>query len=457
MKVIVCGAGRVGFSIATYLERFNNDVVVIDKSAKLVRHIAERHDMQAIEGFASDPAVLKRAGAEDADLLVAVTQHDEVNMISCEVAHALFDVPKKIARVRNQAYLNPEWRNLFDNNNISIDVTISPEVEVARSIARSLTVPGALSVSPLSEKKVYVIGVKCTQQTPVVNTPLTHITSLFPLAELNVVAMKRQSYFFIPDQKEKLLDGDEVYFTVFRDKIPHAMQVFGYEDQSSHRVVILGGGNVGVVLAEALHEKDEKIITRIVELQEDRAQQIARDMDDIEVLQGDALTSDVLLEAGIAITDTVVAVTEDDRVNILGSLLAKRLGAKRAMALINNPSSNPLVSSLGVDSVINPREVTVSSVLRHVRRGHIQSVYTICEGLGEIIDATVDARLGLAGAELIDIEVPGEIKLAAVVRDGEVFFPYDSMTIEMNDRLIIMAKHSSVAEVEKIFSPRVDY
>ena len=457
MKIIICGGGKVGLSIARYLARYNNDITIIDYSPQIVREVSERYDVQAIEGFVSDPEVLSKAGAQDAEMLIAVTHLDEVNMIACEVANALFKIPTKIARIRNQAYLKPKWIHLFDESNISVDVTISPEVEVAKSISRSLSVPGANSITLMANGAVSIIGVKCTSGTPIVNTPITHITSIAPEIDIRVIAISRNSNHLIPLENDKILSEDTVYFAVAQENIPSAMKAFGHHEQRGRRVVVLGGGNIGFYLAQAIETELPEVTSRIVEFSQERAEFISNRLEDTVVINGNALDSEILAEAGIEATETVIAVTEDDKVNTLASLLAKRCGAKRAMALINNPDYNPLLTSLGIDSIINPREITVSSILRHIRKGHIRSVHTLREGLGEIIEAEVHENSRLVGAKLIDVEIPAEILIAAVVRKDEVIIPNESTVIQLDDRVIVMAQSKVIKEVEQLFTARMEY
>ncbi len=420
MKIIICGAGKVGYGIASYLEKSAHDIIVIDQSEELVRDLSERHDVRAICGFASDPLVLQQAGAEHASMLIAVTQSDEVNMIACEVANAVFKIPTKIARIRNPAYLSPEWAHLFEDGNLSVDVIISPELEVAEAVRRGLEVPGTTDVTAMVDDLVKVIGVKCTAQTPIVNTPLTHISSLFPDAQFNIAGIFRNHSLLIPHERERLLVGDEILFVTAGKELSESMRAFGHFQNHARRIMILGAGNVGLSLARSLDQHPiPNVQVRVIEKSRERAEEVARQLTTIEVLAGDGLAAEVLREAGVADTESVVAVTEDDKVNILASLLAKQSGAHQATALIGNPDTIHLVKSLGIDSVVNPREITVSSILRHVRQGSIKSVYTLRDNLGEVIEAKITDQSSLIGSSPQEIDVPGNIKLVAVVRDRQ--------------------------------------
>lgn len=457
MKVIICGAGKVGFSIASYLEKYDHEVVIIDQNQELVNKVSERYDIRGICGFAADPETLEIAEAYEADMLIAVTNLDETNITSCEVAHALFEVPLKIARIRNQSYLKPKWSSLFSEENISIDVIISPEVEVAQAISRSLEFPGAFRIIPMLDSSINIIGVKCYSDTPLVNTPISHIGSLFPDSDFRVVAIYRENELIIPNLHEKLLEGDDIYFAADRNYVPNALIAFGHYDKGPRRVMILGGGNVGLALCKEIEENHEKISARIVESDKDRSRFISKQLNDTIVINGDALDSEILTEAGVVGTDTVIAVTNDDKVNALASLLAKRMGAENAMALINEPSSTPLVTSLGIDAVLNPREITVSRILGYIRRGLIRSVHSLQEGQCEIFEAKITDSSPLLGSSLDDVEIEGKVIVGAVARNREVFVPNDDTIFQLEDRLVVIAIDSAINETEAKLSAKVEY
>ena len=457
MRVIICGAGQVGFNLARYLSEHDNHVTVIDQSAELIHKINDRLDVRAICGFASHPDILEKAEARSAGMLIAVTQSDEVNMVACEVAGTLFNIRTKVARVRAQAYLEPRWAKLYSSERLNIDLVISPEIEVARSISRSLTVPGAFDMISLSDGKVKIIGVRCTADTPVVNTPITHITSLFSNIDICVVGIIRGDQTILPTPNDLLCAGDEVYFAVAQDRVVEAMQAFGHENADSRRLLILGGGNIGLCLAQEIEMHHPNVRAELIEKNPERAEFIARKLRNTTVLCGDALDSEVLQEANVNVAETVVAVTEDERVNTLASLLSKRIGASRVLTLINNTLHAPLVISLGVDAVISPKKVTVSKILQNIRRGRIRSIHSLGESFGEIIEAEAQELSGLIGSLAIEINSPCEIIVAAIIRQGEVIIPNSSTTIKLEDRIILMVTSAAISKIEKLFSSRLDY
>ncbi|MBM3526355.1 MAG: Trk system potassium transporter TrkA, partial [Alphaproteobacteria bacterium] len=386
MKVIVCGAGQVGFNIARYLAAEEIDVTVIDTSDELVRRVSDVLDVRAMQGNAPYPDVLERAGAADCDILIAVTHADEVNMVACQAAHSLFNVPVKIARIRAQNYLKPEWANLFNRNNLPIDLVISPEIEVARAILRRLQVPGAFDSVSLSDGLVRIIGVRCNQDCPVVNTPLRQLTEIFPFLNIIVIGIIRDGKGFVPTADDPMLVGDEVYFSADASHVPRAMAVFGHEEPLARRLIVAGGGHIGLFFAQEIERSHPGMQVKIIESNKARAEQIVPLLPNTAVLHGSLLDPEILDEAGVGRTEAIIAVTNDDETNILGSLLAKRHGCRQAFTLINNMNYAPLVSTLGIDAVVSPRAITVSSILQYVRRGRIRAAYSLREDLGEVME-----------------------------------------------------------------------
>lgn len=456
MKVVICGAGQVGFNIARYLSLENNDVTVIDQSPELIGKVNDSLDVQAFVGHASHPDALERAGAADADMLIAVTFADEVNMVACQVAHSLFSVPTKIARVRHQSYLSPEWAGMFSRENMPIDVIISPEIEVASAIQQRLTVPGTLDIIPLADDKVRVIGVRCTETCPIINTPLRQLTELFPELSIVVVCITRNDNPFIPSADDRMLEGDEVYFVADTTHVQRALAAFGHEEEEAHRIIIIGGGNIGMNLAQAL-ESETGITVRLIEISKDRARAVAEALPNTNITLGDALDSEILREAGVEMADTVIAVSDDDETNILASLLAKRYGVERAVTLINSTSYAPLITRLGIDVAVSPRTITVSTILQHVRRGRIRSVHSLADGFAEVIEAEAVETSPLAGNTLREAGLPSDVIVGALVRDGNVIIPRADTLIENNDDVILLASARSVKKVEKLFSVQLEF
>ena len=456
MKVIIAGAGQVGFAIARYLANENNEVTVIDQRPELLRKVGDTLDVRCVAGFASHPTVLEQAGAGDADMIIAVTAGDEVNMIACQVAHSLFNVTKTIARVRQQSYLQPMWSHLFSRDRLPIDVIISPEIEVARAITRRLQVPGAIEVIPLADDRVRLIGVRCTEETPLVHTPLRQLTVLFPDLNIVVIGIIRKGRAIVPTAEDRMLPGDEVMFVADTRHMARAMAAFGHEEEEARRIVVFGGGNIGLCLAQQIEALPSGVTCKMIEQDRGKAEEAARALNSI-VLHGDVLDGAMLAEANVGAAETVVAVTNDDETNILSALLAKRMGCGRVMALINKGDYSTLMSELGVDVVVDPRAITVSRILHHVRRGRIHSVHSLREGFGELIEADAMETSPLVGKPLKDIRMPPGVLLGAVVRDGKVINPRGNTVVQVNDRVVLFAPASAIKKVEKMFSVSLEY
>ncbi len=457
MKVIICGAGQVGHSIARQLTAEHNDVTVIDHERDLIDRLTDTLDVQAMVGHAAHPEMLERAGAEGADMIIAVTQADEINMVACQVAHSLFNVPMKIARVREQGYLQPMWQNLFSRDNMPIDVIISPEIEVARAVMRRLQVPGATDMIPFADDLVRVIAVLDREDCPIVDTPLRQLTELFPDLNIRVLGIIRGDGITVPTADDEMKAGDEVYFAVDTAHVNRAMAAFGHEEQEAHRVVIVGGGNIGLFLAKQLEQDHSNVRVKIIEANKARAEVAADELSHTVVINGDALDREILDEANISATETIVAVTNDDQVNILASLLAKRAGCQRAVTLVNTLAYWSLIRSLGIDVVVSPRASTVSTILQHVRRGRIRGLHSLRDGMAEIIEAEALETSPLVGVPIRETRLPQGIIIGALVRDNEVVIPRGDTIIRAHDRVILFAVAGVVKKVEQLFSVRADY
>ncbi len=457
MKVIVCGAGQVGSNIVRQLASEKNEVIVIDESEDILRRIGETLDVQTLVGHAAHPDVLEQAGATDADMVIAVTQKDETNMVACQVAHSLFNVPTRIARIRAQGYLDQAWSDLFSRDHMPIDVIISPEVEVAHAISRRLHVPGAADMILFADDRVRVVAVLIEDDCPLIDTPLRQLTELFPDLAIRLVGILRGDEIVLPSGDEQMLVGDEVYFAVDAAQVRRAMAAFGHEEQEARRIILVGGGNIGLFLAKQLLQVHENVSLKIIESNRDRAEFVSDQLEKTIVLHGDALDQAILDEANVRAAEAVIAVTNDDQVNILSSLLAKREGAQRVMTLVNNAAYEPLMYSLGVDAVVNPRAITVSRILQHIRRGRIRAVHTVRDGKAEIIEAEALETSPLVGQPLRDVKLPHGLVIGAVLRDDEVLIPRGDTVITTHDKVVLFAARAVVKKVEKMFAVRLEF
>ncbi|MEM9014615.1 MAG: Trk system potassium transporter TrkA [Pseudomonadota bacterium] len=456
MRVIICGAGRVGVGIARRLSRENNSVTVIDQSKELIRSVAERLDVVGIVGNGAFPEVLEEAGAREADMIIAVTFSDEVNMIACQIAHTLFNVPTKIARVRAQEYLAPRYSDLFSRNHMPIDVVISPEREVSEAIIQRLATPGAFEVKSFAEGRIWAVGVRLKEDCPIVDTPLRQIAELFPDLKITIVAIRRNGKMWRSHAEDQLEIGDEIFFIADRVDVPRAIEIMGDYSRQARRVIIIGGGNVGFFVAKGL-EKTNSMRIRVIERDRVRAEFIAEELDRTVVLQGDGLDRAILKEAGIGDAETVVAVTDNDQVNVLSSVVAKREGARRAMALVNDQEYGPLSEAVGIDRFVDPRSTTISTILQYMRRGRIKGVFSLSDGQAELIDAIALETSPLVGKPLRDADLPEGVMIGAVYRNNEVLMPSGDTVINPDDRIVLMAMRENVADVEKMFRVGIEY
>ena len=457
MKIVICGAGLVGSAIASHLSEEHNDVTVIDASQENIQRITDQVDVHGVVGVASHPDRLAEADVGDADLLIAVTESDEINMVACQVSHTIFNTPVKIARIRSQVYLNPLYGDLYAPDDMPIDHIISPEKEVSAAVSNQLRVPGAFDVKDMCEGKMNLVGVLLTDDSPIRDVSLRHLTNLFPDLLITVLAIIRDGKVVIPRSgAESMQTGDRVYFVCDAGHLHRAMASFGHEEPEARSVVIAGGGSIGQMLAREIGSNFENTAVQIIELSPSRARAIAEDLQNTGIINGDALDSAILREAGVHSTETFVSVTEDDEVNILSALLAKRTGAKHAVALVNIPGFIPLVGTLGVDAVINPSQITVSSILEHVRRGRIRDVHPVIEDLGEVLEAEALPSSLLVGKPLRLAKIPKGIAVGGVLRDGRVITARGDTVIESGDTVVIFAARGKITQLEKLLSVRLD-
>jgi len=457
MRVVICGAGQVGYGIAERLAAEDNDVSVIDTAPQLIQAIRDTLDVRGFVGHGAHPDALARAGIEQADMIIAVTLYDEVNMVACQVAHSLFNVPTKIARIRAQSYLQPHWSDLFASNHLPIDVIISPEVEVGEMVLRRLALPGAFDTVRFANGEVVVVGIVCTENCPVVDTPLSQLTELFPDLQAVVVGISREGGMFVPHSSDSMAVGDRVWVVAQADQVRRVLSIFGHEEQVANRVIVAGGGNIGLFVASQLEARGAAARVKIIEANRERAIAIADQLKRTVVLNGSALDQDILTEADVQDADTMVALSNEDEVNIIACVMAKRLGCRSNMALINNRAYPAFTDMLGIDATVNPRSVTVSKILQHVRRGRIRGVHSIGDGLAEVIEAEALETSPLVGKPLRELDLPDDIRIGAVYRDGKVIVPDGDTQIAAKDRVIIFATAERVRQVEQMFRVSLEF
>ncbi|MDV4144145.1 MULTISPECIES: Trk system potassium transporter TrkA [Shimia] len=457
MKVIICGAGQVGWQIARHLSGEKNDVTVVDNNPDLVRRATDTLDVQGISGFASYPDVLDKAGARDADMIIAATYSDEVNMVTCQVAHSVFAIPRKIARLRSQSYLDAIYSDLYRRDHMPIDVVISPELEVAEAAIKRLATPAAFDTESFLDNKVQMLGLKLDEDCPVVNTALRQLSDLFSTLRAVVVGVRRNGTLFAPEPEDQLFVGDEIYVFTASEDTSRTMEVFGKTQKKQDRVLLVGGGNVGLMVAQRLEAHTTRIRAKVIERNRKIAERAAEALERTIVLHGDGLDSEMLAEAGVDRADAVLAVTDDDKVNLLTAVRAKARGCPMAITLINDPTLVPLMSPLGIDAYINPRATTVSSILRHIRHGRVRDVYSIGDAEAEIIEAEVLSTSPISGKQVRDIDFPEGVLIGSIRKGDKILKPTGGTRIEEGDVIAVFALAADVPEVERLFQVSIDF
>ncbi|EJN16967.1 MULTISPECIES: Trk system potassium transporter TrkA [Pseudomonas] len=450
MKIIILGAGQVGGSLAEHLASEANDITVVDTDGERLRDLGDRLDIRTVQGRGSLPTILRQAGADDADMLVAVTNSDETNMVACQVAHTLFHTPTKIARVREAAYLTRA--ELFDNEAIPVDVLISPEQVVTNYIKRLIQHPGALQVIDFAEGKAQLVAVKAYYGGPLVGQQLRQLREHMPNVETRVAAIFRRDRPILPQGDTVIEADDEVFFIAAKANIRAVMSEMRRLDESYKRIVIAGGGQIGERLAEAIESRYQ---VKIIEMNPARCRHLSDTLDSTVVLQGSASDRDLLIEENIADADIFLALTNDDEANIMSSLLAKRLGAKKVMTIINNPAYVDLIQGGDIDIAISPQLATIGTLLAHVRRGDIVSVHSLRRGAAEAIEAIAhgDSKSSkVIGKAIENIGLPPGTTIGAIIRDEEVIIAHDNTVIEAGDHVILfLVDKKHIRDVEKLF------
>ena len=456
MKIIILGAGQVGSTVAETLASEANDITVVDVDSRRLRSLQDHLDIRTVHGHASHPDVLASAGAEDADLILAVTSSDETNMVACQVAWTIFRTPTKIARVRSTAYVG--HGALFARDALPVDLIISPEQLVTEYIQRLVETPGALQVLDFADGRVRLVGVKAYYGGPLVGHALRELPSRMPAIETRVAAIFRRGIGIIPEGDTVIEADDEVFFVAATEHSHAVMGELRKLDRPVRRIILAGGGNIGRRLAAAL---ERRVHVKLVEQSLERAERLSEVLDATVVLQGDAADEDLLREEGIDQTDVFCAVTNDDQVNILSGMLAKRLGARKVMALINRSAYVDLVQGGTIDIAISPQQTTAGVLLAHVRRGDVAAVHSLRRGAAEAIEAIAhgDRRTSkVVGRAVEEIRLPAGTTIDAVVRGDDVIIAHHDTVIENDDHVILfLTDKKKVPEVEKLFQVGVTF
>jgi trk system potassium uptake protein TrkA len=458
MNIIICGAGRVGFTIAKILSEQSHSITVIDQSSEDIQKIDESLDVKSIVGKATYPSILEKANATEADMIIAVTRNDEINMLICQIAFSIFNVQKKIARIRSQDYLNPKFTRVYNKENLPIDVIISPEIEIAKSLQRKLEAPGTLDNVPFADNKIRLLEILINENCTLKETKLSELTKKFPKLKANIMGVIRGDKFVVLKKNDIMLKDDKAYVVINAAQMKDTLNAFGHNEKISNKILIIGGGNIGFNLAKNLEESFDSARVKIIEKNKERAELIASELNNTIVINGDALDEEVLMEANIDEVQTVLALTNDDEDNLMVSVLVEKfakdnseLSDKRTMALINKQNYSLLQSSLKIDDFIDPRMNTVSSILKHIHKGTIENAYSILNGEYEIIEAEIIETSELINKELKNSNLPDEIRVGAILRGKEVIIPRSNFIFKKEDIVVLLAKKDFLHIVENMF------
>jgi trk system potassium uptake protein len=458
MNIIICGAGRVGFTIAKQLSEQGHSITVIDQSSEDIQKIDDALDVKAIVGKATYPSILEKANASETDMIIAVTRNDEINMLICQIAFSIFNIPKKIARIRSQDYLNPKFTRVYNKENLPIDVIISPEIEIAKSIQQKLEAPGALDNVPFADNRIRLLEILINKNCNLINIKLNELTKKHPNLDANIIGIIRSEKFLIPKKNDEIQKNDKIYVIINSSQMSETLKAFGHNEKISKKILIVGGGNIGFNLAKNLEESLDMVRVKIIEKDKERAEFLANELNNTIIINGDGLDEEILVEANLEEVETVLALTNDDEDNLMVSVLVekfakdeKNIDDKRTMALINKPNYSLLQNSLKIDDLIDPRMNTVSSILKHVHKGTIETAYTILNGEYEVIEAEIIETSELINKELKNSNLPEEIRIGAVLRDDKVVIPRSNFVFQKDDRVVFLAKKDSISVVENIF------
>jgi len=458
MNIIICGAGRVGFTIAKILSEQGHSITVIDQSSDDIQKIDDTLDVKSIVGKATYPSILEKANASDSDMIIAVTRNDEINMLICQIAFSIFNVQKKIARIRSQDYLNPKFTKVYNKENLPIDVIISPELEIAKSLQRKLEAPGALDNVPFADNKIRLLEILINQECSLKNIKLNELTKKHPKLNANIIGVIRDDKFIVLKKNDVMLKNDKAYVIIDASQMKDTLIIFGHNEKISNKILIIGGGNIGFNLAKNLEETFESVRVKIIEKDKQRAEYLASELNNTIIINGNGLDEEVLSEANLDEVETVLALTNDDEDNLMVSVLVEKftkdqnnLDNKRTMALINKSNYSILQSSLKIDDLIDPRMNTVSSILKHIHKGTIENAYSILNGEYEIIEAEIIETSELINKELKNSNLPDEIRIGAIVRGEKVIIPRSNFVFKKEDIVVLLAKKDFLNVVENMF------
>ena len=450
MKIIVCGAGQLGKSIVSYLAKGNNDIIVVDDNQYDLDEISKEYDILPIQGKPSHPDVLERAGAKDCDMILAVTDMDEVNMIVCQLAYTLFNIPKKIASVNSKTFVDPLWGMLYNDNHLPIDLLISPDIDIADNILKILRYPGCSGILPVLDEKYYIMTLNIKEGCSLLNVPLMQLNQYEDI-DISVVNIIRNNNSFLPDMYETLQLGDEINILVEATEAYSTISAFGLEKPANERLVMFGGDEISEYIGDKIENDDSIISCRLIEEDIDKARRLARKLNHVVVINGEMMSDVILKEADVAHADAAIALTDNDKDNILAALLASKSGVGTTIAVINTPSYNNLMFNIADNILVYRSAITISKILKEIRKAKIKEAYSVARELGEIWEIKLEAENMCCGRKIGELGLAKTCRVFAVLRNNDLIYADPTFRLECGDILLVYVDSTAVKQAEQIF------
>ncbi len=448
MKIIIGGAGNVGRSIVDYLSQADNDIVVVDTDRDRLDNIAKEFDIQTMLGSISHPGVQEKIGAKNADILIAVTDDDEVNLVACQVAYSLFQIPKKIARVESEYFLNPLWNTLYSDRNLPVDLVISPDIEIAKNILNLLEFPGTTAVFPLVDSKLYLIGFKCDKSCPLINTEINEIKQYYNSPVIHII---RDDKSFFAKPNETIHANDEIFVLVEKDNVFDTLHDFGVSIKPFENLVIFGGNAISYCIASSIEKDDTITNCKIVEDDKEIAQDLAENLNEVQIIKGEMMSDVILDEVQIKDADISVAITENDKDNLLASMVARKSGVPYTVSLVNSRAYDNLIDNSSENVIIERSLITTSAMLQDLRKAKINDAYCLRRGMGEVWEVRIDADSLNTGKTIRGLNLPDKCKVSAIYRNNEIIYNTYDTIIEEGDVLILFVSPQAMRKAEEIF------
>ena len=448
MRIIIGGAGHVGRSIVDYLSQASNDIIVVDTDKKKLDAISKEFDVQTLQGSISHPGVMEKIDAKNADILIAVTDNDEINLVACQVAYSLFQIPKKIARVDSEFFLNPLWNTLYSDRNLPVDLVISPDVEIAKHILSLLEINGTTAVFPLISEKLYLLGFKCNTDFALINKSIEEIKKFYNSPVIHIIR-DNKSFFAKSDEIIKL--GDEIFVLVEKDKVFETLHDFGITLKQTENLVIFGGNAISYYIASVLEKDDSVGNCRIIESNTLSAHDLASSLKNTQIIRGEMMSDVILDEADLKNADVAIAVTDNDKDNLLASLISKKSGVSYTMSLVNSRAFDSLIEEDGESIIVERSLVTTSAMLQDLRKAKINNAYCLRRGMGEVWEVRVDKDSLNTGKTLASLGLPDKCRISAIYRNGRIIYPSDQDIILQDDILIVFVAPQAMRKAEEIF------